>query len=167
MTNFFLKLQILVRAEMALLRIQARRTATRSAMFAVALVFSLLALGMLNFAGYQALVVSQGPSIAALLVALVDGVIALIVVAASRHAGPGEEQDKMIRDISDLAYKELSADVDEVKAGLTEVTDDVRRIRDGFTAFTSGSSGLASGLARNLAPILSLLISAVKKGRKK
>jgi hypothetical protein len=129
-------------------------------------VFALLALGMLNFAGYQALAVKQGPAMAALLVALADGVLALIVVAISRTVGPNAEQEKMVRDIRDLAYNELSADFDEVKAGIKEVTGDVRRIRSGFTAFTSGSGLGSAGWTNNLAPILSLLIGAIKKTRK-
>lgn len=163
MTDPIIKLQILARSEMALLRIQARRNAARTALFVVALLFALLALGMLNFAAYQALAVTQGPATAALLVALIDGVLALVVVIVSRGAGPHAEQEKMVRDMRDLAYNELSADFDEVTAGFTQVTEDVQRIRSGITSFTSGSSGLAN----NLAPILSLLIGAVKKVRKK
>lgn len=164
MTDPIMKLQILARSEMALLRIQARRNATRTVLLVVALVFVLLALGMLNFAGYQALAVSQGPAIAAMLVALADGVIALIVVLLSRSTGPNTEQEKMVRDIRDLAYNELSADFNEVKDKVVQVTDDVRRIRSGLSGVTSGSY---AGLANNLAPILGLLIGAIKKSRSK
>ena len=164
MTDPIMKLKILARSEMALLRIQARRNATRTALLVVALVFVLLALGMLNFAGYQALAVNQGPAIAALLVALADGVIAIIVVVISRGAGSDTEQDKMVRDIRDLAYNELSADFDEVKEKVTQVTDDVRRIRSGFSTVTGGAS---TNLANSLGPILNLLIGAIKKGRNK
>jgi hypothetical protein len=99
-----------------------------------------------------------------MLVALADGVIALVVVLASRSAGPNTEQEKMVRDIRDLAYNELSADFDEVKEKVTQVTDDVRRIRSGFATVTGGSS---AGLANNLAPILGLLIGVIKKSRNK
>ena len=164
MTDPIMKLQILARSEMALLRIQARRNAARTVLFAVALVFVLLALGMLNFAGYQALAVTHGPAIAAMFVALADGVIALIIVFISRSAGPNTEQEKMVRDIRDLAYNELSADFDEVKEKVTQVTDDVRRIRSGLSAVAGGSS---NNLANSLAPILGLLIGAIKKSRSK
>lgn len=164
MNNLILKLHVLARSEIALLRIQARRISTRTALFVVALVFALLALGMLNFAAYQALAVNQGPAIGAMLVALVDGVLALLVIVIARGAGPGTEQEKMVRDLRDLAYNELSTDLDGVKEKVTQVTDDVRRIRSGFSAITGGSSG---SLANNLAPILRLLIGAIKKGRNK
>jgi hypothetical protein len=163
MTDPILKLQILARSELALFRLQARRNATRMELFVVALVFALLALGMLNFAAYQALSVKQGPTLAALMVALGDGLLALVLVAVSRFVGANTEQEKMVRDIRDLAYTELSADFDEVKAGLTQVTEDVRRIRSGFSTVT----GFARDGVNYLTPILSLLIGAIKKGRNK
>jgi outer membrane murein-binding lipoprotein Lpp len=97
------------------------------------------------------------------MIALADVVLTLVLVAASRGAGVKPEQEKLVRDIRDLAYKELSADVDEVKAGVAQVTEDVQRIRSGFSAFKSGSGGLTG----NLSPIVSLLVGAVKKSRKK
>jgi hypothetical protein len=163
MTDPILKLQILARSELTLLRLQAQRSAARMELFVVALVFALLALGMLNFAAYQALTVKQGPAFAALIVALADGFLALILVVFSRLVGPNADQEKMVRDIRDLAYSELSADFDEVKAGLTKVTEDVHRIRSGFTAFTSGSGFLVN----NVSSILTVLISAIKKRRNK
>lgn len=163
MTDPILKLHILARSEMALLRIQARRNAIRTASFVIALVFVLLALAMFNFAGYQALLETRSPAIAASIVAAVDVVVAVIVVVMSRGAGPNEEQEKVVRDIRDLAYNELSADFEEVKVKVAQVTEDVGRIRSGFSAVTGGTGGLAN----NLAPLLGLLISAVKKGRSK
>lgn len=163
MTDPVLKLRILVRSEMTLLRLQARRNAVRTQLLLVALLFALFALGMLNFAAYHALAVKKGPAFAALMIALADALLAVALVALSRGAGPNAEQEKMVRDIRDLAYSELSADFDEVKAGITQVSEDVQRIRSGFSAFTSGSGGLAG----NLSPVVSLLVGAVKKGRKK
>ena len=161
MADPILKLQILARSEIALFRLQAKRNAVRTASFVVAMVFVLLALAMLNFAGYHALVETRGPAIAALLVAVADIVVAVIVVLLSRGAGPNEEQEKMVRDIRDLAYNELSADLDEAKAKVSEVTEDVKRIRSDFSAVTGGSGAIAN----NLAPLLGLLISAIKKSR--
>ena len=159
MADPVLKLKILARSEMTLLRLQARRNAIRMELFLVALVFALLALGMLNFAGYQAMAVKKGPAFAALMVALADGLLALILVFVSRRAGPSDEQEKMVRDIRDLAYSELSADLDEAKAGVKQVTEDLGRIRSSFTSITGG----AGDLAGNLSPVLNLLIGAVKK----
>ena len=163
MTDPILKLQILARSEITLLRLQARRSMARTELFIVALVFALLALGMLNFAAYQALAAKQGPAFAALMVALADGLLAVVLVVVSRVAGPNADQEKMVRDIRDLVYNELNADFEDAKARVTQVTEDVRRIRSGFSSFTSGSGELAN----TLSPILGLLIGAIKKSRKK
>lgn len=163
MTDPMLKLQILARSEMTLFRLQARRNATRTVLIAVALLFTLFTLCMLNFAGYQALTEKLSPTIASMIIASINGALALIAVLISRSVGPGADQEKIIREIRDLAYNELSADFDDVKAGLTKITEDVGRIRSGFSSFTGGSGGLTG----NLGPILGLLIAAIKKSRGK
>ncbi|MFW2373844.1 MAG: hypothetical protein ACN4GM_12040 [Gammaproteobacteria bacterium] len=163
MTDPILKLQILARSEMSLLRIQTRRNISRWVLWLVALVFTLLALGMFNFAGYQLLVESRTPAMAATWVAITDCILAVGMVVYSSSVGTNAEQEKMIRDIRDLAYNELRADFDEVKAGFEDVSDDIRRIRSGFNAFSNNTTSLSNGLA----PILNLLISTLKKSRNK
>jgi hypothetical protein len=69
MSDSAFKLQLLVRAELALTKIYARRAILRAAFMAVALVFSLMALGMLNYAAYLGLLDKYTPGNAALLVA--------------------------------------------------------------------------------------------------
>ena len=156
-----LKLQLLARAEMALAQIRARRAAERSTLFMVAMVFALAGLGMLNFAGYHALVPSFGPAKAAFLVSLVNIAIAVIVILFGRRAGPSESEEKMARELRDLAYRALNEDMEEVKVRLSQVTADVQRIRSGFSAFGGG--------AANLAPVIGMLVSLLRRerGRKK
>lgn len=164
MSDHMLKLQILARAEMALIKNQARRMATCIAMYTVSLLFIVLGVCMLNIAGYQALVVPLDPAVAAVLVALADAVVALIIVFISRGAAANTDQEQVVRDIRDLAYRELSTDVDKIKGEVTKAKDDMQRIRSGFTAVTGASPG---NLLNNLSPILGLLIGALKKGRNK
>lgn len=157
------KIQLLVRSELALFQIQAKRMATQTVFKAVALVFALLALGMLTFAGYQALAVPFGSITAALLVALVHGVLALLLLVISQHIGTNTEQEKMIKEVRELAYKELNKDIDDVKSEVDQITTDVKKLRDNLTTIVSESSALAS----NIAPILSLLTAALKKNQEK
>jgi hypothetical protein len=158
MTDPILKIQILARSEMSLLRIQANRSVNRIILLLVALVFALLALGMLNFSAYQALAEFKSPAVAALFVALGDCVLAMGVIMFASKAAKNLEQEKVIRDIRDLAYKELSSDFDEVKESFSEVSEDVKRIRTGFSALTSGSSSVMS----NIVPLVRILTSALK-----
>lgn len=159
MTDPVLKLQILARAEMALARIHTRRAANKGAYFAVALVLVLLGLGMLNFASYLALLVKFSPAAAALLVALADLLVAVIIIVIAKRVGVNGEEERMAREIRELAYNELSTDVDAAKAEFVKVGADVRRIQSGFSSF---SSSAASGIGA-LIPILSMLIKAVKR----
>lgn len=153
-----LKLRILARAELALFRIHGRRAAAQTTGLVVALVLALLALGMLNLSAYLALAEKLDPAVAALLVAVGDGLLAAIVVALSRRAGPSEDEEKMAQDIRDMAYDELGADVAAVREELAKVSEDLRRIRSGFAALTgSATAGLVS--------LLSTLSKAVKKER--
>jgi phosphate/sulfate permease len=161
MTDPILKIQILARAEMSLLRVQASRNINRIIMLLVALVFALLALGMFNFAAYQALAESRSPAVAAMLVALADCMLAIGVIVIASKSGSDSEQEKVIRDIRDLAYNELSTDFDEVKEKFSEVSDDVHRIRTGFSALSKGSSNMASSIG----PLISILVGALKKSR--
>jgi len=157
-----LKLQLLARTEMALGRIQARRAGTRITLSLIALVFVLLGLGMLNFSGYQAFAVRFSPAFSGLFIALIDiGVAVTIFILAGRTSSESNEE-KMAKDIRDLAYSELNADVDALKAEFARVSSDVHRIRSGFSAFRGGAAGGLGGIV----PLLGLLTKAVKKNKK-
>lgn len=161
MTDPVLKLQILARAEMAMARIHARRAANRSGYFAIALVLALLGMGMLTFACYLALLAKFSPPVAALLVALGDLLLAGIVVMLARRIGENSEEERMVRDIREMAYSELGADVEAVKQEFAKVGADVRRIKSGFSSF----SGSAGSSLQAVLPIINMLIKVVKRDK--
>lgn len=156
MKDPILKLQILARAEMALAQIRAQRAGSRSALFGIAMVFALLGLGALNLAIYQALVPTQGPALAALILALLNALAAIVVMLFARKAGPGANEEKLAREMREMAYAELGADMEQVKNELAQITYDVRNIRSSFTSFTSSATS-------TLGPIMGLLLKAVKR----
>ena len=148
MSDPVMKIQIIARAEMALLQIRAERVAGRSTLFIVAMVFALLALAMLNFAAFHAIAPGQGPALAALFVALIDLGAAVITIAAARKAGPTESQERLAREIRELAYTELNRDVEQVQAEVQETVAEVRRLRSsvqGIGALVGLVGKLASG----------------------
>ncbi len=161
MDETLLKLRVLTRAEMTLAKANARRMAARTRLYAIALGMVLLTVVMINVAAYEYLSTLKGEAIAALLVALANGVLAVLVLfAASRiQAGPEEE---MVKEIRELALSELSADAEGVKQRFAQISADVERIRSGFSSvsgiFGSGQSGLGS-----LGPLLGMLTSMLKK----
>lgn len=157
MSDPMLKLQILVRAELALADIHGRRAATRTAYFAVAMVFLLLGLAMLTAAVYFALAPIMGPALAAFTVAMVDTVIGIVIALGARNAGPSANEEKLALEIRNMAYSELNNDIEQVKSQFNEVAAEVKRIRSGISSFTSGAAG-------TFGPLLSLLVKTVKRG---
>jgi hypothetical protein len=161
MDDTLLKLRVLTRAEITLAKANARRMAARSRLYVIALGMVLLTVVMINIAAYEYLSTLKGEAIAALLVALANGVLAVLVLfAASRiKAGPEEE---MVKEIRELALSELSADAEGVKQSFAQISADVERIRSRFSSvsgiFGSGHSGLGS-----LGPLLGMLTSMLKK----
>jgi NADH:ubiquinone oxidoreductase subunit K len=133
MSDSAFKLQLLVRAELALTKIYARRSILRAAFMAVALVFVLMALGMLNFAAYLGLLDKYTPGIAAILVASADVACAVVVYIIGRKAGPADTEENMAQEIRDMAYTEVSKDVEDVKLKIEQLMDEVKNIRAGVS----------------------------------
>ena len=127
------KLQLLVRAELALTRIYARRSLFRAAAIAVAKGFLLVGLGMLNFAAYLGLLDKYTPGIAALLVASADVAVAVVILIVGRKLGPSAAEENMAKEIRDLAYKEVGKDVEDVKLRIEQLADEVKSIRRGVS----------------------------------
>lgn len=133
MSDSAFKLQLLIRAELALAKIYARRSMISAAAIAVALIFVLMALGMLNYAGYLALLERYTPGMAALLVSLGDVACALVVVVLGSRIGASGSEEKMAKKIRDMAYIEVGRDVEEVKLRIEQLTDEVRNISAGVS----------------------------------
>jgi hypothetical protein len=158
MDETLLKIRLLTRAEMTLAKANARRMAARSRLYAIAVGMILLTVIMINIAAYEYLSTFKGEATAALLVALANAILAVIVIfAASRiQAGPEEE---MVKEIRELALSELSADADGIRQSFAQIGSDLERIRSGFS---SVSGGLGS-----LSPVIGLLTSMLKKQKGK
>lgn len=154
MKNPVLKVNLLIRAETALARVRARRTANRIILSLVALVFVLIGVAMLNFSIYQAFTVKFSPGLASLFVSLINLFLAGIVFLIVGKIGGESNEEKMAAEIRDLAYSEIGSDVEGVKAEIGKVVDDINRIRSGFTSFTGGTSVL---------PFLGMLTKAITK----
>ncbi len=113
MSDSIFKLQLLARSELALTQIYTRRAATRTTYMAFALVLFLLGLGMFNFSAFLALKESYSPAASALIVACANGITAVIVLVLSKKAGPSDNEERMAREIREMAYREVSEDVDD------------------------------------------------------
>ena len=136
MSDSIFKLQLLARSELALTQIRTRRAISKGTYVAFALVLFLLGVGMLNVAGFLALETSFSPANSALIIACVNGLVGVIVLLLSRKAGPSENEERMANEVREMAYRELSEDVDEVKGRLENLAQEVSNIGENVTRAT-------------------------------
>lgn len=154
MDETLLKIRVLTRAEMMLAKANARRIAARSRLYAVALGMILLTVVMINIAAYEYLSTLKGDAVAALLVALANALLAVLVIFVASRIKPGREEE-MVKEIRELALTELSADADGLKQNFAQISSDIERIRSGFSS--------VSGTLGSLGPMLGMLTSMLKK----
>jgi len=163
MDETLLKLRVLTRAEMTLAKANARRIAARSRLYAIALGMILITVVMINIAAFEYLSTQMSDAMAALTIAIVNAVLALLIIFVATRIQPGPEEE-MVREIREMALTELSADADGIKQNFAQISSDINRIKSGFSSvsglFGSSSSGLCS-----LGPLLSMLTSMLKKGK--
>lgn len=161
MDETLLKIRVLTRAEMTLAKANARRIAVRSRLYAVALGMILLTVVMVNIAAYEYLSTVKGDAMAALLVALANALLSVLVIFVASRIRPGPEEE-MVKEIRELALAELSADADGIKQNFAQISSDIERIRSGFSS-VSGVLGSAHGGLASLGPMLGMLTSMLKK----
>ena len=160
MDEMIKKLKILARAEIHLARIRSERAADRTKLYALAIGLVLLAVVMVNVGMYELLAETYGDAVAAFMVAGVNIVLAALLAFAARQLQPGPEE-QVVREIRELALTELTADVDQLKQEVAAFSGDVKRIRGGLSAFTSGGGIGASW--NSLAPVITMIIQALKQ----
>ena len=164
MHEMLLKLRILAAAELNLARIAARRLANRATLLAIAVGLLLLAVVMANIGAYHLLSRTQTPAMAAFLIAAGNAVLAVVALIIANRLEPGPEEE-MARQIREMAFDELAADVEDLKDQFGKVGSDVKRIRTGFS-FLAKSGSLSAGLA-SIAPVISIVADTIKEHRMK
>lgn len=161
MDETLLKLRILAKAETTLLKAHARRAAARGRLYAMALGLLLLTVIMVNLAAYQYLSESMSEAAAALIIAGVNGALAVIMLVYASRIKAGPEED-MVQDIREMAMAELSTDLELVKDDFNQAVADLENIKSGVSRalgmFRGGGSSGAS-----LGPVLGLITSMLKK----
>ena len=163
MNDFMKKIQVLARIEMTIFRINMQTASRQVLLYAVGLVLILLAVAMLNVGVYMALSEIYGRAVGALIVAGINGLLAVILMVVAGRTKPGPEA-AMAKEIRDLAVSEINMDVERVYQNLNEVKSDVQRIRSGFGSLLSGGGAMFS--LSSLVPLIDLLIGSLRKSKK-
>ncbi|MBK1879146.1 hypothetical protein [Pelagicoccus mobilis] len=129
MEKTILKLRILARAQATLFQISTRRWVTTLVFLALALSFLLITIAMVNVAAYMSLMPEYGGVKSALMVGGGNLAIAVLLGLWAASMGP-KADEKMVREIRDTAFNEVSGDVEEVRASIGKVKSDVGSIRE-------------------------------------
>ncbi|HSC88853.1 MAG TPA: hypothetical protein VLC09_16335 [Polyangiaceae bacterium] len=131
------KVQILGRAQAAMLRAQLRRSVQKLVVVAVGLVFALLALGSLNYAALMALQKPLGAPLAGLALGLLDLLVAAVLFAKGLAEPPPSEEEILAKQISEMATNGLSRDLDEAREELREFMRDTKQLGQVFRQVSS------------------------------
>jgi hypothetical protein len=145
-----MKMQVLTRAELALAQIRLQRSLRQAAWLAMAGLVGLVSLAMLDVAIYHALTPWRGPAIAALSIAVLNGVLAFIFVAVARILAANVAEERLAQQMRDIAAAELNNDVEKVRADLAEVSQAARKVRSGLSAVSTVPFELGSLVLANL-----------------
>ena len=164
MSDTVQKLRVLARIEIALLKIYLRLLARQTVLCAAGLLAALLAVAMVNVALYLFLAESLVPHAAALIVAVVNGIltVGLFLTAQRSRLGP---ETAVVEETRDIAVAGLQADVEAVRQNLNQVKADVQRIRSGLGGVFQGG-GFLRGLL-HAGPLIEVLTKSFRRSKGK
>jgi len=162
MNEFVRKLRILLRAEITLVKAEAQRRANMYALTGLSIGCVLVALIFANVGAFFYLTDSDIDSRAAFILAGVNLGLAVVPMLLKQQVKPGPEE-KMVREIREMAIDEVSKDVEAVAQEVAAVGTAINQVKSSVSAFSGGGMlGLGGGL-QALGPFLSMAISLMKK----
>ena len=132
--NIVRDLQVLGKADSLIGRIWLNVMARRFGLLALAGLVAVFGLGMANLAGFFGLQQYWGPVWAAVLVALADVIIALIIVLLARSIRPGPEIELAL-DVRKMAIEAIQADSHALKDSVDSYGRQIRRPKDTIAGF--------------------------------
>jgi hypothetical protein len=135
--DFVRHLHVLLKADSLIGKIWLNLLTRRFGLFVFAGLIAVFGLGMTNIAGFYALQETKGPVWAATIVAIVDFVLAAIVMLVGKNAAPGPEIDLAL-DVRKMAMEALQADARELMGTI-----------DGFRQEIRDAKNSIMGLAHN------------------
>jgi len=154
------KINLLVRSEKALLKLEMRRKGRQVILATVAVLAILASLVMLNVSAYLYLVESLQPFQAALLLAGANLLLAIFFLLVASRQELGSEADSLL-EIRDYVAGELSGDFDEIKQEAIELRNSFSKVSSGISSvFNRDFSALKSIL-----PIVEMVFESRKKGK--
>lgn len=144
-------ISIILRAERMIARRHLAVTVNRAALIGFAALIAGIGLVMLNLAGFFWLRTQMSPQAAALIVALVNVVLAGVLVAIAMNLRAGTELEP-VEEVRDMAIEDVEAELQVVADEARDVADSLRRMaRDPLgTALPAVAGPLMGALIRNI-----------------
>ena len=112
-------------------------------LFAFAGLIAVFGLGMANVADFYALQVSAGPVWGATIVAIVDLVIAAIVLLVAANARPGPEIE-LAFDVRKMAIDALQGDARDLKLTVDALGQEIREVKANIVGFAHNPLDVAA-----------------------
>lgn len=125
-------LHVLRKADFLIAKIWVNVLAHRFGLMAFAGLIAVFGLGMANIAGFYALQAPLGAVWAAAIVAIIDFVIAGIVLLVASRSRPGPELDLAL-DVRKTALDSIQADARDVKLSIEALGNEVRSMKASIT----------------------------------
>lgn len=152
------KLQLLLRSEKALLKLEMRKKGRQIVLATIAILAILATLVMLNISAYLYLEEGFSPLHSALMLTGFDLVLAILFLFFASRQELGNEAEA-INEIRDYALKELSGEFDEIKQEASE-------IRESFSKVSSGISSVFNrdfSAVKAVLPLVEMFVQTRKK----
>ncbi len=152
------RLNLLIKSEKALLKLELRKRGRQAVFMAVGLLAVLIALVMLNVTAYLSLAAHYSTQVSA---AILTGsnlcfAVLFFFIALRQDAGPEAES---LQEIRDFAWEQVAVEIDGVKQQVTEFGDGVKRIKGGIDSVVNRD---IFGL-RSIIPLIQAFSSSKKK----
>ena len=146
------KIQLLLRSEKALMKLEMRKKGRQVVLVSIAILAILATLVMLNVSTYLYLIEKSSPLNAALVLMAIDLAVAILffILAARQELGSEAEA---INEIRDYAMKELSGEFDEMK-------NEASAIRENFTKVSAGI-----GAVKLAIPFVEMFVKKMSKNK--
>ena len=153
------KLQLLLRSEKALLKLEMRKKGRQIVLASIGVIAVLATLVMLNISAYLYLIESHTPLYSSLVLTGVDLLIAIVLFMIAARQELGSEAEA-VNEIRDYALKELSGEFDDIKQEASE-------IRESFSKVSSGISSVFNRDFSAVKAVIPLVEMFVKTRNKK
>ena len=141
--NLVRDLQVLRKADFLIGKIWLGVLARRFGLFAFAGLIAVFGLGMANVADFYALQVSAGPIWGAAIVAIVDLVIAAIVLLVAANARPGPEIE-LAFDVRKMAIDAIQGDARDLKLTVDALGQEIREVKANIVGFAHNPLDVAA-----------------------